>query len=248
LKIIPVIDILNGTVVHAIKGQRNTYQPLKSKLCNSAEPLDVALTFEACGFEELYVADLDAIMGKGENLAVLEQMAKKTGLRLMVDAGVSNLNQAQQLFCCGVSKIVVGTETLRSLDFVKLAVDCLGSDRVVVSVDLKAGQVLSRCQSIRSMTALELSRELQNVGVIELIMLDLARVGSGEGVDFSFLGNLLTTVEMRVLVGGGVRGIDDLLLLRDMGVYGVLVATSLHSQKTSLDELRREGLIGSSAN
>jgi phosphoribosylformimino-5-aminoimidazole carboxamide ribotide isomerase len=243
LKIIPVIDILNGAAVHAVRGRRKEYQPLKSILCDYAEPIAVASAFKRCGFEELYIADLDAIMGYGENFSVLEEIAEKTGLRLMVDAGVSDLNQAQQVFWYKVSKVIVGTETLTDLGFVKQAIESFGSDRVVVSLDLKAGKVLSKSESLQSMSALELTCQFQGVGVGELIVLDLARVGSGEGVDFALIKLLLDNLKVKVLVGGGVNSMKDLETLRDMGVYSVLLATALHSGKITPENLKNAGLM-----
>jgi phosphoribosylformimino-5-aminoimidazole carboxamide ribotide isomerase len=243
MKIIPVIDILKGVAVHAVRGKRSEYQPLKSVLCSSAEPLEVASAFKACGFSDLYVADLDAIMGKGENLAVLDWIVQRTGLALMVDAGVSDLERARRLLSCGAAKVIVGTETLPSLNFLKEAVACLGAEKVVVSLDLKAGTVLGKSAHVRSLAALEFAGQVQDAGVSELIVLDLVRVGSGEGVDMQLLDALLGGLNMRVFVGGGVRDINDLLLLKDRGVYGVLVATALHSGKISVAELQRAGLL-----
>ena len=177
------MDILNGTVVHAIKGKRSEYQPLKSVLCTSAEPLNVALAFKNLGFKTVYIADLDAIMGKADNLAILQQIVKKTGLDLMVDAGVTDFAKAEHLFSCGVAKVVIGTETLTTFDFVKEAIECFGNKRMIVSLDLQAGKALSKSDLLSSLSALELTSKLQNLGVCELIVLDLARVGSTEGVD-----------------------------------------------------------------
>ena len=74
MKIIPVIDILNGRVVHAIKGQRHNYQPLESVLFKSTEPLEVAKGFKALGFTELYVADLDAIIDCSTDFEVFKRI------------------------------------------------------------------------------------------------------------------------------------------------------------------------------
>jgi phosphoribosylformimino-5-aminoimidazole carboxamide ribotide isomerase len=243
VKVIPVIDILNRVAVHAVRGKRNQYQPLKSVLCDSTDPVAVASAFKRCGFEELYVADLDAIMAYGENFSVLEEIAEKTGLRLMVDAGVSDLNQVQQVFWYKVSKVIVGTETLPALGFVKQAVDTFGSGKVTVSLDLNAGKVLSKSESLQSMSALELACALQGVGVGELIVLDLARVGSGEGPDFTLLKQLLDNLKVRVLVGGAVSSLKELIALRDIGVYGVLMATALHSGKIAPADLQSAGLM-----
>ena len=239
MKIIPVIDILNGVAVHAVRGRRKEYQPLKSILCDSADPVAVASAFKTCGFKELYVADLDAIMGKSENFSVLEDIAEKTGLRLMVDAGICDLKLARQLFQRKVTKIIIGTETLQNLDFVKEATDSFGSGKVIVSLDLKAGKVLSKSESLQSMSALELACKLQGVGVGELIVLDLARVGSGEGVELALLEQVLKKVNMRVLVGGGIRNVADLVKLKELGVHGALIATALHSGKITVNELRK---------
>jgi phosphoribosylformimino-5-aminoimidazole carboxamide ribotide isomerase len=239
LKIIPVIDILNGVAVHAVRGRRKEYQPLKSILCGSADPVAVASAFKKCGFEELYVADLDAIMGKGDNFSVLEEIVEGTGLRLMVDAGIGDLDQARQLFQRKVSKVIIGTETLPNLVFVKETIESFGSDRVVVSLDLKTGKVLSKSETLKSMSALQLAGKLQGVGVSELIVLDLARVGSGEGVDFALLKGILCSLKIRVLVGGGVRDVTDLVKLKELSVHGALVATALHSGKISVNEPRK---------
>jgi phosphoribosylformimino-5-aminoimidazole carboxamide ribotide isomerase len=243
LRIIPVIDILNGFAVHAVRGRRKEYRPLKSDLTNSFRPIDVALAFKASGFPELYIADLDAIMCKGENLAIIDEIAERTRLQLMVDAGISSLAQTEKVLQHKVSTAVIGTETLADLNFVKEAVDRFTSERIVVSLDLKGGKVLSKSRRLLSMTPLKLAFELEGMGISKLIVLDLARVGSDEGVDFDLLKGLLGVLKVKVLVGGGVRHVDDLLALRKLGVDGTLLATSLHSGKVSVDELMQLKLL-----
>ena len=243
MKIIPVIDILNGVAVHAVRGRRKEYQPLKSILCDSADPVAVASAFKKCGFEELYVADLDAILGKGNNLHVLKEIAEKTGLELLVDAGVADLDRAQETFQSGVSRVIVGTETLPNLNFVKDAIARFGSKKVVVSLDLMNGQVLSMSEQAKLMSPLALAVELEKMGVAQMVVLDLARVGSGEGVDLPFLKDLLSDVDVKVLVGGGARDIQDLITLKNMGISGVLLATALHSGRISVDALQRENFL-----
>jgi len=243
MKIIPVMDILNGVVVHAVRGRRSEYQPLKSVLCASAEPLDVALAFKALGFSELYVADLDAITGERANFSVLKQIADVTGLRLMVDAGIANLKRAEKVLSSHVSKVIIGTETLSSMSFVGEAVKFLGKERVVVSLDLKGEKVISGFELGRFRNPVDLLREFQGMGVDQIIVLDLARVGSGEGVNTPILKEVLRNLKIKVFVGGGVRDIKDLVELKNIGVFGVLIATALHSGRISLEGLRRAGLL-----
>ena len=243
MKIIPVIDILGGVAVHAVKGRRSEYQPLKSVLCASANPLDVALAFKMLGFSELYIADLDAIMIGRPNFSVLKQIADTTGLRLMVDAGVADLERAEKLLKSNAAKIIIGTETLSRLSFVREAVEFLGKERVVVSLDLKGDEVVSGFELGRFSSSLDLLREFQGMDVEQIIVLDLARVGSSEGVNKPFLTAALRNRRVKVFVGGGVRDIEDLLELRNVGVFGVLVATALHSGKITLAELKQADLL-----
>ena len=243
MKVIPVVDILDGLAVHAMLGNRREYKPLESVLCDLPDPLAVASAFKAGGFAELYIADLNAIMRKGENYAVINEIAEKTDLRLMVDAGVSDSEKMHQLFLSKVSKAVVGTETLACLTFVKDAVERFGKDRIIISLDLKNGKVLSVSEQIASMSALTLAQEFQVLGVTQIIVLNLSRVGSGEGVDLQLLRELSSRSDMHVNVGGGVRNFQDLKTLKKMGVSGALVATALHSGDINVEKLRAAGML-----
>jgi phosphoribosylformimino-5-aminoimidazole carboxamide ribotide isomerase len=206
--------------------------------------LDVAVELRALGFGELYLADLDAITGKQANFALFKRIADKTGFELMVDAGIADVHRAERVLASNVSRVVIGTETLPSLDFVRKVVELFGNKRVVVSLDLMGDKVIGRFElgALKDYRVL-LRRFQEAAGVSQIIVLDLARVGSGEGVNLPFLKEVLRTFTGKVFVGGGVRDVGDLLELKELGVFGVLVATALHSGKISLEELRHAELL-----
>jgi len=243
MKVIPVIDVLNGVAVHGVRGERERYQPLKSILCRSADPLDIALTFESLGFTSLYLADLDAILGGSANFTVYSQIMTQTCLDLMVDAGIADIARAEEVLATEVSKIVVGSETLESLDFLGQAVKAFGEDKVVVSIDLKEGKVLSVSEAIASMDAVSFAQEVRKIGVDQIILLDLDRVGTEQGINLALLRSVLEKTGVEVLVGGGIRGIQELEELRKLGVSGALVATILHNGKLEVDELKSAGFL-----
>jgi phosphoribosylformimino-5-aminoimidazole carboxamide ribotide isomerase len=243
MKVIPVLDILNGKVVHAIKGKRSDYQPIKSSFTSSAEPLEVARAFRNTGFRDLYIADLDAIIDCSTNFQVLKQIIDSTGLKLMVDAGITNLDRAQKLLASGVSKLIVGTETLTEKSFVSKAIQLFGKDRVVVSIDLKDGKVLVKPGFDGCTEALGLLREFVEMGVSNFIILDLTKVGSSEGINSDLLKQIHETLKLEIYVGGGARNIKDLIDLKNLGVSGVLVATALHNGKITVQQLKAEGFL-----
>jgi phosphoribosylformimino-5-aminoimidazole carboxamide ribotide isomerase len=243
LKVIPVIDILNGVTVHAIQGKRNAYQPLQSILTRSADPLETANTFKTLGFSELYIADLDAILSGTSAFELPQSLCVPTGLSLMVDAGVSSIEQAERLLKSGVSKLIIGTETLLTMAFIAEAVEHFGSEHVVVSLDLKDRRVITKTGVDASLDPLHLLCEFEKMGVLEVVVLDLVRVGSGEGVETSFLKRAINETNLSVYTGGGVRNIADLIELKVLGVTGVLVATALHRGKLSVEDLKRYGFL-----
>jgi len=243
MKVIPVIDVLNSSAVHAVRGHRKTYGPIESVLCNSNSPTETASVFKSLGFDELYLADLDSILGRHTNFPIYEEIRDRTSLELMVDAGISDVDKASKVLNSGASKIVIGTETMGNLGFVEEAVKMFGSDRVSVSIDLMEGKIVSRLKSIRSLNSPWLAQLIRKIGISNIIILDLARVGSNRGIDEATIRKVVEKVQAEIIVGGGIRDIEDLERLGRLEVYGALVATSLHTGRITVEELKRAGFL-----
>lgn len=229
--------------MHAVKGERRRYRPVKSVLCSSADPLEVAEAFKELGFREVYLADLDAIMGGSRSCGLYRRIKAETGLRLMVDAGTSDAQSALEVASSGVDMVVMGTETLKGLDALIEAVKALGSRRLAVSLDVKGGRLISCSAEVDGLNPIQLAGRLEDMGVGHVILLDLDRVGVGCGVNFRLLEALIGGTGLRVMVGGGVGSLNELHALRSLGVYGVLMATALHNGRIGVEELRAGGLL-----
>jgi phosphoribosylformimino-5-aminoimidazole carboxamide ribotide isomerase len=239
MRVVGVIDLKDGMAVHAVRGERERYRPVQSVLTpDGGDPLALARALRsALGLAELYVADLDAITGAGGNDAVIAALARE--MRVMVDAGVSEPQRARELLDLGAHRVVVGTETLPGPD----ALDALLPLRsVVLSVDLRDGRLLSPDPRLAGLPALEAVERLHREGLREAIVLDLARVGSGAGLDMELIAGLHAAFPALVLLaGGGVRDAADLDALGEAGAAGALVATALHSGVIGARELTPGG-------
>ena len=235
---IPVLDILGGDVVHAVAGDRQHYKPIKSTLVDSCDPLQVARAFrEKLARTFLYAADLDAIMGSGDNSRVLREIKQRFNFRMMVDAGAATLDDTIKLVKQGFDYVVLGTETLRSLDALKSIMDSPIRERIIVSLDVKFQRTLSRCVELSGLEPVEAANLLYEYSVKRLILLELERVGTLKGPNFKLLEKLCRMPFYEVFAGGGVRDRDDLWALKKLNISGVLVASALHTGRLTLKDL-----------
>jgi phosphoribosylformimino-5-aminoimidazole carboxamide ribotide isomerase len=226
--VIPVIDLKSGAAVHAVRGERERYLPLRSGLVDGSDPLRVAgVLRRELGLDELYVADLDAIAGRPLHHYALAGLAR--GSRLMVDAGVTDVAAARRLLELGAARVVIGTETLAEPPALERLREALSGAALVLSLDLRGEDVLSRDAALAELGAAGALALLAGSGFREVIVLDLARVGSGAGPNVDLMRELSARFPgLELLAGGGVRDLADLRALADAGAAGALVATALH--------------------
>jgi phosphoribosylformimino-5-aminoimidazole carboxamide ribotide isomerase len=230
MRLIPVMDLRGGVAVHAIKGERKHYQPVASVLSDTADPLVVARAFrEKLGLSELYIADLDAIQGHGDHRELIARLADQERMKLLVDAGAADVESALEILATGANKVIIGAETLTTWEALQAIRAAIPAGRLVFSLDMQAGLVLSRCPQLAASSPLQILDSLHRAGWQEVILLDLARVGTSAGVDRALIAETRRRFpELALLIGGGVRDVSELGDLNTMGVAGALVATALH--------------------
>ncbi|MEM4734052.1 MAG: HisA/HisF-related TIM barrel protein, partial [Candidatus Bathyarchaeia archaeon] len=119
----------------------------------------------------------------------------------------------------------------------------LGNEKILVSLDLLNNKLLSRLDTTAPKTPTTLLHKFQETGVSQIIILDLARVGSEEGINIPLVKEALKNFKGDIYVGGGIRDISDLLTLERIGVKGALIATALHTEKISVKQLQTTKLL-----
>ena len=244
MRIIGVIDLLGNRAVHARAGDRARYQPVVSVAGSSIDPGDaVALAgvyINRLGLDALYAADLDAILGTtiadhgdaGEKNpqsphARLVRRLAGLGVPLWLDAGISTIDRAQRGIELGAAHLIVGLETLSSYAALDAICAGIGGPRVALSLDLKQGEPVRSPDGNRRPETI--AARAAAAGAAAVIVLDLARVGTGSGPDLATIARIRQAVpDTTLLAGGGVRGYDDLRRLAESGCDGALVATALH--------------------
>lgn len=227
LTVVPVIDLMDGRVVHARAGDRDNYRPLVgSVVTGSAEPLGVVADLLALApFPLLYIADLDAIRKTGDHLAVIGAIkARFPALELWVDAGFADRAACARFLATGLGRLVLGSES--QTDTAVLEAHAAGD--LVLSLDYRDDVPLGPAR-IFAEPALWPDR---------LVVMTLGRVGTGKGPDTGKLEAIAARAGgRRIYAAGGVRDGADLDRLEAMGCAGVLVASALHDGRLGAAEL-----------
>lgn len=230
MEIIPVIDLQNGVVVRGVAGKRDSYRRIHSTLTDSCDPSVILKLFATdFGSRRCYIADLDAIRHQQLNRCTIAELTQGE-TRLLIDRGVRNENDVEELLDLGVAEVVVALETLPNVAFARTLVRQFGTDRLVLSIDLMSGRVLSDSPEFLNRPAEVVAAELLSVGFRKLIALDLAAVGMSDGTPTLDLCQQVRRrfPQMQIITGGGVRTLKDLAEISAAGVDAALVSSALH--------------------
>jgi len=220
MRVIPVLDLKGGGVVRAVGGRREEYRPIATPLAPSNAPQDVAAgLLRLHPFSTLYVADLDAILGRGDNSGVVKALREKfPQVEFWLDAGATAQKTAPWTQ-------VIGSESLAGDE---PPPDLSGAESAVLSLDFKGEDFLGPLALL----------DRPSLWPRRVIVMTLARVGSGSGPDFSRLGAIKARAGAReVFAAGGVRDARDVSALAQRRIAGALVASALHDGAISSADL-----------
>lgn len=234
MNIIPVLDLMNGQVVHAKHGNRQHYLPIQSALTTSSEPLAVVQALcSLYPFKQLYIADIDAIQKTGNHQPIIEEISSKfPQLEIWIDAGFT---QPEALADWRNNKLrpVLGSESISSVDQYQSMISAC-EHPPILSLDFKNNTFLG-------------AKELINQAALwpkDVIVMTLDKVGSITGPDIDQLSRIKERgLNSSLFAAGGVRGVSDLLALKTFGISGVLVASALHQgmiDKASITNYRHK--------
>lgn len=242
MRIIPVIDLMNGQVVRGIAGRRHEYRPITSRLTAASDPLSVAHAFRKhFRFNELYLADLDALAGAPPALETFRALAAE-GFRLWIDAGIRQPDDAGPLQAAGAERVIAGLETVAGPEALARLCRQFGK-RITFSLDLKDGEAFASADAWKGSPPMDIARQAVDQGVTSMLVLDLRRVGGGQGTGTEDLCRRLTKAfpALELAAGGGVRGVGDLVRLASCGVQAALVASALHDGVIQPGQWRTHG-------
>jgi phosphoribosylformimino-5-aminoimidazole carboxamide ribotide isomerase len=224
----PAIDLKDGKCVRLVQGA------MDSATVFNDSPADQARQFERLGFNWLHLVDLDgAVEGRAVNEAAVEAILKKVAIPVQLGGGIRDLAAIERWLQRGVSRVILGTAAVKKPELIEHAGRAFPG-RIAVGIDARAGIVAVEGWAQGSnLTAKDLAQRVQDAGAATIIYTDIARDGTGLGLNIDETLELAESVQIPVIASGGVGGLDDIraLMTGEDGcdnVAGVIIGRALY--------------------
>ncbi|NMC10230.1 MAG: 1-(5-phosphoribosyl)-5-[(5-phosphoribosylamino)methylideneamino]imidazole-4-carboxamide isomerase [Methanothrix sp.] len=236
----PAVDLRGGKCVQLVGGVPGT------EVVALDDPLAQAERWASEGADHLHVIDLDgAILGKRVNAPILGRIVKRLELYIQVGGGIRTEEDVGTILDLGVDRVIMGTAALKDPDMVSRLADRHGSDKIMVALDVKKGDVTTQgWQKTLGRKAVELGRLFEEKGAGSILFTNIDVEGQQKGIDIQPTRALVQAVKIPVVAAGGVTSIEDVLELRDAGAEGAVAGTAIYTGKLSvrrtLEALRRQ--------
>jgi phosphoribosylformimino-5-aminoimidazole carboxamide ribotide isomerase len=235
MNIIPAIDIINGKCVRLQQGNYD-----KVTIYN-ANPIDIALQYRDHGLQYLHLVDLEgAKNGKVTNHRVLEQIARATDLIIDFGGGIRTNGDIQLAFDSGASKVTLGSIAIKKPATVITWQKKYGSDKLILGADCNNGKIaINGWEETTSIGINSFIQGYKEYGLTQVMCTDIACDGMLAGPSAELYKTILAeNIDIQLIASGGIRSIDDVNTLKQIGCNGAIIGKAIYEGFIQLNELR----------
>ncbi len=235
MEIIPAIDIIDGACVRLYKGD------YEKKVKYFDDPVEVAGKWMEYGARWIHLIDLDgARTGFPQNLEIAVRIKNKYNALIEYGGGIRSLESLNKVLEAGVDKIIIGTKAIENFESLK-EYNSESKGRIIISLDFgKQNMVFKKgWLSGSDMGLFDFGRKIKDSGINEVIITDISRDGTLEGVNIEVIEQFLRKTCLEIYVAGGVSGINDIKKLKkieNLGIKGIIIGKALYEGKINLKE------------
>lgn len=234
--ILPAIDIIGGKPVRLYQGDYSRKEEV------AADVVETACSFARQGAQWIHMVDLDgAKAGHPVNHELIARAASQAGIPVEAGGGIRTMQDIEWYLTHGISRVILGTSALQNKDLLKKALERY-HDQIAVGIDARDGQVMVEGWLDGSgMNYLDFAREMEDMGVSNIIFTDISRDGTLSGPALELLSVLQNELHMDITASGGIHTIEDITQLRDLGLYGAITGKAVYAGTLDLQEAIERG-------
>jgi phosphoribosylformimino-5-aminoimidazole carboxamide ribotide isomerase len=241
MKIIPAIDLMDGKVVRLYKGNP------QNKTIYSSNPVKIAQKWEFQGADILHIVDLDATLGKGENLKTIQEISKNVSIPLQIAGGLRSEEKISEILDFA-SRAVIGTIAMQLKEseqenILNHFIQTFGNDRLVISIDHIDGKIVTHgWQTDTGIDVYEAADEFVKYGFTEFLTTNVSKDGTLEGPDLESLSKICQMKNCNIIASGGISKLQDVENVRKMNPFGVILGKALYEDLVSIEEAKKIGI------
>ena len=232
--VIPAIDLKNGQCVRLEQGL------MEKDTVYSDDPAAMARHWQDEGGELLHLVDLDgAFAGVPKNREAIKAIVAAVDIPTELGGGIRDLETIEAYLALGVERVILGTVAKENPPLVAEACRRFAG-RILVGIDARDGMVAVRgWAELTAKKAIDLAKEMEDLGVTAIIYTDIARDGMMQGPNLAATAALARAISIPVIASGGVSCLDDirnLLQIESAGIAGVITGKAIYKGSLNLRE------------
>ncbi|MEW6042499.1 MAG: 1-(5-phosphoribosyl)-5-[(5-phosphoribosylamino)methylideneamino]imidazole-4-carboxamide isomerase [Elusimicrobiota bacterium] len=232
--LIPAIDIRCGKCVMLTQGN------IEKETIYSNDPVFMAKMWQAKGAQRLHVIDLDgAFCGVPQNWEIIKQIRSSFKGIIEFGGGVRNFETIKKITETGIDRVIIATMIIYHPELVRKAIKKFKS-KIMAGIDIYNGKVaVGGWKEITEISALEIVKKLQDMGIKEIIVTDILKDGTLEGLNFDELKTIAASCSMNIFASGGVGSIEDVKKIKKLqkfGISGIIIGKALYNESIKFED------------
>lgn len=231
--VIPALDMIGGKTVRLEKGN------FDAQTVYNSDPVTTSGELSAAGFTRLHLVDLDGARNrKITHLEILKKSAFESPLKIDFGGGVSSIEDVRMVLNAGAFQCTIGSLAVKEPSLIKEMVEEFGPEKILIGADVLDEQIkISGWLQDGDISVFDFIESIINAGVKNIFCTDILKDGMMEGPAISLYKKILERFpKLNLIASGGVRNINDLVLLKTAGCVGAVVGKAIYEENIPLNE------------
>lgn len=234
MEVFPSIDIINGKIARLIQGKIEKikfYEKIGS-------PIEIAKKWESLGANGLHIIDIDAALNIGNNRKIIHEIIKSINIPIQVGGGIRSIKDAKEILNIGAERIIIGSIAFTSNEIIEEILKEYGEERLIIAMDHANGIVMINGWRLSTGIKIEEAiKKFKDKGVKLFLVTSILKDGLLSGTDIDTLRKLCYIEGIKIFAAGGIATIDDINMLKTIGVSAIIIGSALYEGKLNLKEI-----------